>query len=47
MTIEVKLLTNTGNLSLPKGIAILASAYFPKLPNQEPNDPPNWTILDI
>ena len=47
MTIEVKLLTNTGNLSLPKGIAILASAFFSKLSNQEPNDPPDWIILDI
>ena len=38
MTFEVKLPTKPGNLSLPKGIAILASAFFPKLTNQEPND---------
>ena len=33
---EVKLLTNPGKLSLAKGIAMFASAFFPKLPNQEP-----------
>ena len=44
---EVKLLTNPGKLSLAKGIAILVSAFFPKLPNQEPKDPPDWIILDI
>ena len=38
---EVKLLTNPGKLSLAKGIAILVSAFFPKLPNQEPKDPPD------
>ena len=44
---EVKLLTNPGKLSLAKGIAIFVSAFFPKLPNQEPKDPPDWIILDI
>ena len=38
---EVKLLTNQGKLSLAKRIAIFVSAFFPKLPNQEPKDPPN------
>ena len=36
---EVKLLTNPGKLSLPIGIAIFATAFFPKLPKQEPKDP--------
>ena len=44
---EVKLLTNPGKLFLGKGIAIFASAFFPKLPNQELKDPPDWIILDI
>ena len=41
------MLTDPGSLSLPKEITILASAFFPKLPNQEPNDPSDWIILDI
>ena len=36
---DVKLLTNPSKLSLAKGIAIFASHFFPKLPNQEPKDP--------
>ena len=38
---EVKLFTNPGKFSLAKGIAIFISAFFPKLPNQEPKDPPD------
>ena len=38
---DVKLLTNPGKLSLAKGIAMFVSAVFPKLPNQEPKDPPD------
>ena len=38
---EVKLLTNPGKLSLAKGISILVSAFYPKLPNQEPKDSPD------
>ena len=38
---EVKLLTNPAKISLAKGIAIFVSALFPKLPNQEPKDPPD------
>ena len=34
---EVKLVTNPGKLSLAKGIAKFISAFFAKLPNQEPN----------
>ena len=34
-----KLLTNQGKLYLAKRIAIFVSAFFPKLPNQEPKDP--------
>ena len=37
----VELLTNPGKLSLAKGIAMSISAFFPKLPNQEPKDPPD------
>ena len=36
---EDKLLTNPGELSLAKGIAF-ASAFLPKLANQEPKDSP-------
>ena len=43
----VKLLNNPGKLSLAKGIAIFICAFFPKLPDQEPKDPPDWIILDI
>ena len=38
---EVKLLTNPGKLPLAKEIAMFVIAFFPKLPNQEPKDPPN------
>ena len=38
---EVRLLTNAGKLSLVKGIAMFVSTFFPKLPNQEPKDPPS------
>ena len=38
---EVKLLTNPGKSSLAKGIANFVSAFFPKLPNEEPKDPPD------
>ena len=41
ITLEVKLLTNPGKLSLAKGIAIFVGAFFPKLPNEEPKDPPD------
>ena len=36
---EVKFYTNPGKLSLAKGKAMHVSAFFPKLPNQEPKDP--------
>ena len=41
ITFEVKLLTDPGKLSLARGIAIFVSVFFPKLSNQEPNDPPD------
>ena len=41
IVLEVKLLTNPGKLSLVKGIAIFVSDFFPKLPCQEPKDPPD------
>ena len=41
------MLTNPVKLSLAKEIAIFVSVFFPKLPNEEPKDPPNWIILDI
>ena len=44
---EAKLLNNPGKLSLAKGTAISVSAFLPKLPNQEPEDPPDGIILDI
>ena len=44
---KVKLLTNPGKMSLAEGIAILASAFFTKLPGKEPKDPSDWVILDI
>ena len=44
---EAKLHTNAGKLSLAKGIAKFSSNLLPKLPNQEPKDPPDWVILDI
>ena len=37
---EVKLLKNPGKLTLAKRIAMFVSAFFPKLPNQEPKDTP-------
>ena len=46
ITFEVKLPTNPGKLSLAKGIATFVSAFFPKLANQEPKDPPDWIVLD-
>ena len=39
-TFEVKFLINPGKLSLIKEIAMFVSAFFPKLPNQEPKNPP-------
>ena len=36
IALEVKLITNPGKVSLAKGILIFVSAFFPKLPNQEP-----------
>ena len=47
IALKVKLLTNPGKLSLAKGIAISFSAFFPKLPNQQPKDPPDLIILDV
>ena len=41
------MVTNPGKFYLAKGIAIFVSAFFPKLPNQEPKDPPDWIILVI
>ena len=38
---EVKLLTNPVNLSPAKRIVLFVSAFFPKLPNQEPKDLPD------
>ena len=37
----VKLLANPDKLPLPKGIAMFVSAFFPKVPNQEPKNPPD------
>ena len=36
---ETKLLTNPGELSITKGTAKFVSAFLPKLPSQESNDP--------
>ena len=44
---QVKLLTNLGKLYLAKGIAIFVSSFFPKLPNQESKDPPDWILFYI
>ena len=41
IALVVKVLTNPGKLSLAKGIATFVSAFFPKLANQEPKDPPD------
>ena len=38
---EVKLLTNPDELSITKGIAMFVIAFFPKLPDQKPKDPPD------
>ena len=38
---QIKMLSNPGNLSLVKEIAIFVRAFFFKLPNQEPKDPPD------
>ena len=38
---EAKWLTNPGKLSLAKGIAIFFSVFYPKLPKEEPKDPPD------
>ena len=38
---EVISLTNPGTLYLAKGIATFLSAFLPKLPNQNPKDPPD------
>ena len=38
---RVKLLTNPGKYPLAEGITMFFSAFFPKLPNQEPKDPPD------
>ena len=43
---EAKLLNNPGELSLAKVIAF-ASAFLPKLANQEPKDSPYWFISGI
>ena len=34
-------------MSLAKGISMSVSAFLPRWPNQEPEDPPDWIILDI
>ena len=44
---EVKLLANPGKLFLAKVIATFVGAFFSKLANQKPKDPPGWIILDI
>ena len=44
---KAKLLTKPDKLSLAKGIATFVGAFFPKLANHEPKDPPDWIILDI
>ena len=45
ISLKVKLLTNPGKLPLAKGVFV--SDFFPKLPNHEQKDPPDWIILDI
>ena len=47
ITFEVKFLTNPGKLFLGKGIVIFVKVFSPKLPNQEPKDPPDSIILNI
>ena len=41
IALEVKLRTKSGKLSLAKGIATFVGAFFLKLPDQEPKDPPD------
>ena len=41
IALGIELLTNPVKLSPAKGIAIFVSDLFPKLPNQEPKDPPH------
>ena len=41
---EAKLLTDQGKLSSAKETAPFCSVLLPKLPNQEPKDPPDWVI---
>ena len=38
---EVKLRSNPDKLPLTKGIAMFVIAFFPKLPDQKPKDPPD------
>ena len=45
--LEVKSLTSPGKLYITKIIAIFVSAFFPKLPYQESEDPTDWIILDV
>ena len=40
IALDVKLLTNLVKLSLANRITTFVSAFFPKLPNQGPKDPP-------
>ena len=46
IALENKLITHPGKFSLAKGIAIFASAFFPKFANHKPKDPPDLIILD-
>ena len=39
IALEIKFVTNRGKLSVAKGIAIFASAFFPKLASRESKDP--------
>ena len=38
IALEIKFVTNRGKLSIAKGIAIFASAFFPKLASRESKD---------
>ena len=38
IALEIKFVTNRGKLSIVKGIAIFASAFFPKLASRESKD---------
>ena len=38
IALEIKFVTNRGKLSVAKGIAIFASAFFPKLASRESKD---------